>query len=107
MDGATISLDFQVADMTGYVSHANGWSTSDTVNRPDGYVSDSVNSNNILGLLGGIYSPPSAATTELTYNFNSGNSDRYVFQWNQNIRSSVDFTGDDIFGWKFLSGVKS
>ena len=104
VDGATISLDFQVADTTGYVSHANGWSTSDTLNRPDGYVSDSVNSNNILGLIGGIYSAPSTTTTELTYNFNSGNSDRYVFQWNQNIRSSVDFTGDDIFGWKFLSG---
>ncbi|NBT90326.1 MAG: hypothetical protein EBT50_05765 [Verrucomicrobia bacterium] len=101
----SISLDFQVSDITGYLSQADGWSSNDPVNRPDGYATDTVNTNNILGLIGGKYSVPAHETTQLTYSFNPGNSDRYVFQWNQNIRrSEVAYPGDDIFGWKFMSG---
>lgn len=105
IDGATISLDFQVADTTAPLSHANGWSSNDTEFRPDGYAGDSVNTNNVLGMIGGFYNAPANATTDLTYNFASASTDRYVFAWNQSISSSSDdFPGDDIFGWKFLSG---
>jgi hypothetical protein len=55
-------------------------------------------------LIGGAYTAPANLTTELTYNYNPGNSDYYVFQWNQNITSSQTYPGDDIFGWKFMSG---
>ncbi|NCZ97207.1 hypothetical protein EBZ02_08690, partial [bacterium] len=104
VDGATISLDFQVANTDGYVSHANGWSSNDELNRPDGYATDNLNPGNILALVGGAYAVPANETTELAYNFSPGNSDRYVFQWNQTVASSKTYLGDDIFGWKFMSG---
>jgi hypothetical protein len=104
VDGATISLDFQVADTTGYVSHANGWSSNDELNRPDGYAVDNLNPGNVLGLVGGAYAVPGNETTQLAYNFAPGNSDRYVFEWNQTVTSSQTYLGDDIFGWRFMSG---
>jgi len=105
VDGATLTLDFQNGNDTNRLSEAAGWSTSDTVNRPDGYVDDSNNTNNLLGFLGGVYEAPSSLSTELTYNFEAGSSNRFVFQWTQNISSSVEAPGDDIFGWRFLSGA--
>lgn len=105
VDGTTVSLDFQVSDLTATLSTANGWSSNDPGFRPDGYASDTINSNNVLGLLGGKYAAPANETTQLTYNFNSGSSDRFVFQWNQNISSSSALVpGNDTFGWRFLSG---
>ncbi|NCW27346.1 MAG: hypothetical protein EBV83_03475 [Verrucomicrobia bacterium] len=105
VDGATVSLDFQVSDLTVPLSTADGWSSNDQTFRPDGYANDSLNAGNLLGYVGGFVNAPANETTQLTYNFNPGSSDRFVFQWNQNIaKSSNDFPGDDVFGWKFLSG---
>jgi len=103
--GATVSLNFQVADPYAPLSHANGWSSNDPQFRPDGYATDNLNPGNLLGYVGGFVNAPANETTQLTYNFNPGSSDRYVFQWNQNIKSSsTDYPGNDVFGWKFLSG---
>ncbi|NCY22721.1 hypothetical protein EBX31_12300, partial [bacterium] len=104
VDGNTVSLNFQVADLAAPLSHANGWSSNDPQFRPDGYATDNLNPGNLLGYVGGFVNAPANETTQLTYNFNPGSSDRYVFQWNQNVKSSIDFPGDDVFGWKFLSG---
>jgi len=106
VDGATVSLNFQVANTTTPLSYANGWSSNDQTFRPDGYADDSLNAGNTLGYVGGFVNAPANATTQLTYNFTPGNSNRYVFQWNQSVNSSSSsFPGDDIFGWRFLSGA--
>ena len=108
VDGATVSLNFQVADTTSPLSYANGWSSNDQTFRPDGYADDSLNAGNTLGYVGGFVNAPANATTQLTYNFTPGNSNRYVFQWNQSVNSSSSsFPGDDIFGWRFLSGANT
>ena len=109
VDGVTVTLDFQGVAIDGWLSDAPGWSSSETIsdNRPDGYTSDNVNTNNILGMIGGVYTvpsaPPSATTTVLTYNFDSVTSNRYEFKWTQNIAPSQN-SQKDVFGWKFLSG---
>ena len=100
--GTTVTLDFEEGVVGNPLSYANNWSTSDPAARPDGYARDGANQT---GFLGGYNVPPSALNTQLTYGFDPGSSDRYVFGWTQNISSSSsDFPGDDIFGWKFLSG---
>jgi len=105
-DKATISQDFQVSDTSIPLSQqAPGWSSNDPNFRPDGYSEDSLNSGNLLGMVGGFYSAPSNETTELTYRFAPGNSKLLTFTWDQNIsRSSSLLPGDDTFGWKFVSG---
>jgi len=108
VDGATVSQNFQVSDTAVPLSQAAGWSSNDPTFRPDGYANDSITAGNILGYVGGFVNAPANATTQLTYNFTPGNSNRYVFQWNQNITtSSNEFPGDDIFGWRFLSGANT
>jgi len=108
VDGATVSQNFQVSDLAVPLSQAAGWSSNDPTFRPDGYANDSLNAGNTLGYVGGFVNAPANATTQLTYNFTPGNSNRYVFQWNQNITtSSNDFPGDDVFGWRFLSGANT
>ncbi len=108
VDGATVSQNFQVSDLAVPLSQAAGWSSNDPTFRPDGYANDSLNAGNTLGYVGGFVNAPANATTQLTYNFTPGNSNRYVFEWNQNITtSSNDFPGDDIFGWRFLSGANT
>ncbi|NBR47072.1 MAG: hypothetical protein EBT68_08210, partial [Verrucomicrobia bacterium] len=97
-----MTLDFEEGVVGNPLSYANNWSTSDPAARPDGYAQDGTNQT---GFLGGYNVGPSNVDTQLTYGFNPGSSDRYVFGWTQNISSSsLDFPGDDIFGWKFLSG---
>jgi len=108
VDGTTVSQNFQVSDPTVPLSQAGGWSSNDPTFRPDGYANDSANAGNILGYVGGFVNAPSNETTQLTYNFTPGNSNRYVFQWNQSVNSSSnDFPGDDVFGWRFLSGANT
>ncbi|NCZ97012.1 hypothetical protein EBZ02_07680 [bacterium] len=100
--GTTVTLDFEEGVVGNPLSYANNWSTSDPAARPDGYAQDGTNQT---GFLGGYNVGPSNVDTQLTYGFNPGSSDRYVFAWTQNISSSsADYPGSDIFGWKFLSG---
>ncbi|NDF17711.1 MAG: hypothetical protein EB079_07090, partial [Verrucomicrobia bacterium] len=100
--GTTVTLDFSEGAVGNALSYANNWSTSDTAARPDGYAQDGTN---LAGFLGGYNTGPSGANTQLSYGFDPGSSDRYVFAWTQNISSSsADYPGSDIFGWKFLSG---
>ncbi len=105
-DKTTISQDFQVTDPTIPLSQQGpGWSSNDPNFRPDGFVTDSVNGGNLLGMVGGFNVSPANKTTELTYRFAPGNSGLLVFEWTQNIsRSTSSFPGDDTFGWKFVQG---
>lgn len=109
-EGATENPDNPVSQ--GPLNLAPGWSSNDPRTdayeiRLDGYSKDQVNEGNILGFIGGYFDAPSNETTQLTYGFNPGSSDRITFQWTQNVNRSDLYPGDDTFGWKFLSGTST